>query len=217
MKGNFNFHLFDLLIYLLPGTIVIGACFYCVGISLYQQDLISSMFDQGWLVATFFILSYIAGHILYEISAIVSKIDYHLSGKRTMTQRAIEKANFFQDLKDNLKNHLNKKELSSKEVTPFCVRIVAEKMPASNQTIDRMIAIMLFSRSMLAALLIVIISLSTTLISNWSVEIIVIIISIITTIYFFFARYRSQYTAYLITCWRCVYLWLIEKKVDWNT
>ncbi|MBI3009640.1 MAG: hypothetical protein HYY57_01465 [Candidatus Omnitrophica bacterium] len=208
MTGSFIIRLYDFLVYLLPGVLVLSASLY--GASLLIP--LSALIEHKWFLPSFLLVSYLVGHPLFVLSELVSKADYWVSGRRRMTDRAIENASFYGDMVKRLEHYLGQ-PLKTADITGFCFRIVCEKMPACDQVVDRLLAVMLFSRSMVASLVLTVVILAFALVREFSVEVLAATLLATVCACLLFSRYRTQYWYMLITCWRSAYLWLVEKDV----
>ena len=212
MKGNFTVHLFDLLIYLFPGLVVLSSFFYGIIVFIPEYVKYISYLEQGWFIFLFLLLAYMVGHPTYWLSIPINGFDYFVSGRKKMSDRAIQRATFYKSLIEKLGVLFADCPIDKKNVTPFCLRIVSEEIPSSSLTVDRLLALMLFSRSMVVALLISSLIIVATMFIKVSVMLIVISVLLFACMLLFYRAYRGQYRSYLITCWRAAYYWLVRNE-----
>jgi hypothetical protein len=211
MKGNFSVHFFDLLIYLIPGSLLTYFGFLSI------EDLAKEVewFQQIGPVekpVIFFILSYIIGHSVYTAAYIITRIEALL--KKQHILRAFESLTFKDNLKKQIATQLNVPEISAFEIFSFSSRIVCDFMPSSNLTIDRQYAISYYCRSMTLALSLLELLLIYHLIMSYQSILIIALIFVPVLTFLHYRRYSEQQLNYCITTFRAAYLWMSNKDIE---
>ncbi|MCP4546675.1 MAG: hypothetical protein GY835_09460 [bacterium] len=190
MKGSFNVGLLEIFAYLLPGGFILVLSLFRVRPQLLQEEVSAGMIIAG-LAA-----SYIIGHVLTHVSLVVMGLRMLIQKRKAGTSRE-ERYSFYPELQKYLMNSFGE-DLSRGEEYRFCLRLVAERMPTSNQTIDRFYALTLFSRNLVVALVAAALLFS---ISNWIVSIISLAGAMI-----FFQRYVDLDKATASTVFRSAFV-----------
>ena len=202
--------LYDTLAYLIPGGVVLASMLVTLIVVMPGSAVSLDLLDHTWFVGAFIILRYALGHPLFSLSASVPRMDYLLSGRRTMTQRAIRRATFYDDMVKRLEDYFGTERMDKGDVMGYSLRIVCEKMPSSNLTMDRLLSLTLFSRNMFVGGLLSCAILSFTFSKEFSLVVLILMGLLVLSSYFFFRSYRAHYAAYYITCWRSTHIWLVE-------
>jgi hypothetical protein len=148
MQGSFTIGLLEVLGYLLPGGLVL-ACFLSQRAPDLGNKAASVVAGQILFVAA----SYLLGHLLTLLSLSLAKLRAPLKWLLRVRPRE-ERLQFYPKLRSNLRERFGY-QLTKDDEYYFSLRLVSEFQPHSSQTIDRLYALTLFARNMVAALLVV--------------------------------------------------------------
>ena len=148
IRSSFTLGLLEIFAYILPGSLALSAALYRLKPALLERAF-AGIGEQALFLAA----GYAAGHILTLASISVLKVRGFFRKRlrrRLAHQRSREeRLSFYEDLRAELRSTFGENLQRSDEYF-FSLRVVADNLPGSLQTIDRLYAITLFSRNMAA-------------------------------------------------------------------
>jgi hypothetical protein len=196
---SFTVGLLELFAYLLPGGLVLSTIVYVSNPSVINRVLSSTPLQVAFLVG-----SYIIGHLLTQISIILTYARMGLKWFGFLKKRD-KRLSFHKELQENLTAIFGAR-MTKEDSYYYSLRLVTEHQQRTSQTIDRLYALTLFSRNISIAFFIIAMSLINQKI-GWAV--VFVIASVL-----FFIRYIQLEKSNSDTVLRAAYVYLCTKGIE---
>jgi hypothetical protein len=150
MSGSFTISLLEIIAYLFPGGLLLAAILY-----VFLPDLGRKTLEEAVYQIIFVACSYIAGHLLmlasYALSWLRERLRKSVRGKLLILLTGagpIEQHLFFyENLREKLKALFCGDFIRNDDVYHFSYRLITDKKLPTSQLVDRLYALMLFSRN----------------------------------------------------------------------
>ena len=140
MSGNLTISLIEILAYLFPGGIVLAAV-----LNVYFPELEDRTLNSGSYQLAFAVCSYIVGHLLMLFSYLLVFVQKPLK-KVARIKPPAERLYFYRNFRQRL-GELFGEEIAPGHTYQFANRLITDNRLPANQVIDRLYAMMLFSRN----------------------------------------------------------------------
>jgi ABC-type multidrug transport system fused ATPase/permease subunit len=140
MSGNLTINLIEILAYLFPGAIVLAGILY-----VHFPDLGDRTLNGPAYQIAFAACSYVTGHLLMLISYLLTLLKEPL--KKVARIKSPEKRlYFYQDLRRKLQEIFGE-NISRGHIYQFSNRLITDNASPASQVVERLYALMLFSRN----------------------------------------------------------------------
>lgn len=140
MSGNLTISLIEILAYLFPGGIVLAAV-----LDVYFPELGDRTLNSGAYQIAFTVCSYIIGHPLMLFSYLLVFVQKPLK-KLARIKPPAERLYFYRDFRRRLGEVLGE-DVASGHTYQFANRLITDNRLPASQVIDRLYAMVLFSRN----------------------------------------------------------------------
>jgi hypothetical protein len=199
MKGNFAVGLLEIVAYLIPGSV---SLFFTT--QRFEITFIEVNNKTGMSAIIFLVASYTIGHMLTQLSGILVKVrsKWQKFNNRRPCEQRLE---FYPRLLIELENMFGYKMKKSEQYL-FCLRLIADNMVVSNQSIDRLYALTLFCRNMIVSFLLILILYSSS-------DLRITVLSLLALV-LFFSRYLALEESTANTVLRSAYIYLLNKQQE---
>ncbi len=142
MSGNLTINLIEILAYLFPGGIVLAATLY-----VYFPELGDRTLNGTAYQIMFAACAYVIGHLLMLISYLLTPV------KRVARRKPAEKRlYFYRDLRRRLQEIFGE-DISKDHIYQFSNRLITDNASPASQVVERLYALMLFSRNITVSFL----------------------------------------------------------------
>lgn len=204
MKPNLQIGLQDLFSYFMPGALLITFGAY------YKPELIQAIYIQAGskeilLVFILILISYITGFFMTQFSSSIQKVHQFIERKLKIKLYYTRSA-YYPNLQRKMRALLDS-DISRIDEYAFCLRLVAEKCPASYTDISRFYVYTILARNLVMTFLLM--SAYLVFVNDMLILFVTLFFAIAS-----FSRYLTYQKIHTNLIYRTAYLYLVLKDQD---